>query len=440
MRKEEILEILADWNFWAKELDTGLERRGYVQKLLDLITKTNQIVCILGVRRAGKSFIIRQVAKELSKTVGGKNTLIVNFEDERFYERNLSTLRQVYDTYLEKVRPDREPFVFLDEVQEVEGWERFVRGVHERNEARLVVSGSSAKLLSSEFATLLTGRHLTFSVHPLSFSEFLRFKGMEVESEVEALAKRVQIKQLLDEYLEFGGFPEVVSSQEKRRILLSYFETIITRDVAGRFKIREREKLKTLAKYYLTNISSPTTFNSVSKFLGLPLGTVERFSGYLETAGLIFFIKRFSFSLKEQEKAPRKVYSVDVGLSNSVGFRFATQLGKLMENVVATSIRVRQSFDPELEFYYWGDPLDGEVDFVVKRGLKVEELIQVCRDPSDQETHKREVKGLMKAMEGFGLKEGLVLTEDFEGGEEIDGKRIVYRPLWKWLLAGIDSR
>jgi predicted AAA+ superfamily ATPase len=193
----------------------------------------------------------------------------------------------------------------LDEVQEVEGRERFVRGVHERKEAKLVVSGFSAKLLSSEFATLLTGRHLILPVHPLSFSEFLRFKGVEVESEVEALAKRVQIEQLLDEYLEFGGFPEVVISQEKKRILLSYFETIITRDVAERFRIREREKLKTLAKYYLTDISSPTTFNSISEFLGLPLGTVERFSDYLETAGLVFFIKRF-FLLPERAREGSK--------------------------------------------------------------------------------------------------------------------------------------
>jgi len=257
---------------------------------------------------------------------------------------------------------------------------------------------------------------------------------LDLTSEVEALARRVQIKQLLGEYMEFGGFPEVVLSQEKRRILLSYFESIITRDVAERFRVREREKLRVLAKYYLTNISSPMTFNSVSRFLGLPLATVERFSEYLETANLVFFIKRFSFSLKEQEKAPRKTYSIDVGLSNSVGFRFTMHLGKLMENLVAISLRVRQSFDPELEVYYWRDPLGKEVDFVVKEGLRVKELIQVCRDPSDPETRRREIKGLVKAMGGFGLKEGLVLTEDFEDEEEVDGKRIVYRPLWKWLL------
>lgn len=434
MRKEEILEILTDWNFWAKEVDVGLKRESYVRELLNFITKTNQIVCVSGVRRAGKSTLIKQVVKELIKTAGVKNTLIVNFEDERFYERSLAVLRQIYDTYLEKVHPSEKPFIFLDEVQEIEGWERFVRGLHERNDAKLVVSGSSARLLSKEFATLLTGRHITFAVYPLNFNEFLKFKDMEVKSEVEALAKRVEIKRLLDEYLGFGGFPEVVLSSEKRRILLSYFETVITKDVVERFKIREREKLRTLAKYYLTNISSLMTFNSVSRFLRLPLTTVERFSDHLETANLIFFVKRFSFSLKEQEKSPRKVYSVDIGLSNSVGFRFARHLGKLMENVVAISLKTRQSFDPGLEVYYWKDPLGREVDFVIKEGLKVEEVIQVCRDPSDEETKKREIRGLVKAMDGFGLKEGLVITEDFEGEERVDGRRILYRPLWKWLL------
>lgn len=319
MRKEEILEILADWNFWAKEMDVGIERERYIKELLSLLTKTDQIVCISGVRRAGKSTLIKQVVKELIKTAEARNTLMVNFEDERFYERSLAVLGQIYEAYLEKVAPDKKPFIFLDEVQTIDGWERFVRGLHERKEARLAVSGSSAKLLSEEFATLLTGRHVTLAVHPLSFTEFLKFKGLEAKSEVEALAKRVEIRRLLDEYMEFGGFPEAVLSSEKRRILLSYFETVITRDIVERFKIREREKLRALAKYYLTNISSPITFNSVSRFLKSPLTTVERFSDYLETANLIFFVKRFSYSLKEQEKSPRKVYSVDVGLSNAIG-------------------------------------------------------------------------------------------------------------------------
>ncbi len=437
MRKEEILEILADWNFWAKEMDVGIERERYIKELLSLLTKTDQIVCISGVRRAGKSTLIKQVVKELIKTAEARNTLMVNFEDERFYERSLAVLGQIYEAYLEKVAPDKKPFIFLDEVQTIDGWERFVRGLHERKEARLAVSGSSAKLLSEEFATLLTGRHVTLAVHPLSFTEFLKFKGLEAKSEVEALAKRVEIRRLLDEYMEFGGFPEAVLSSEKRRILLSYFETVITRDIVERFKIREREKLRALAKYYLTNISSPITFNSVSRFLKSPLTTVERFSDYLETANLIFFVKRFSYSLKEQEKSPRKVYSVDVGLSNAIGFRFMRNLGKIAENAVAISLRVQQSFDPELEVYYWKDPLGREADFVLKMGPKVRQVIQVCWEVAELETKNRELRALLGAMKKLGVKEGTLVTGDYEGEEKIRENKIQYIPLWKWLVKDV---
>ncbi len=435
MQKEQLLEILSDWNFWAKEIDTGFKRDDYIKKLIPLITETNQIVCIAGIRRSGKSTIIRQLAKELG---GGTNTLIVNFEDERFMQRDLKLLRDIYDTYLEKVKPAGKPFIFLDEIQNIPEWERFARGVHERKEARLVISGSSSKLLSAELATLLTGRNITFFAYPLSFKEFLKFKGIPASIEIEVSANRVKIKRALDEYMEFGGFPEVVLSTDKKRILLGYFDTIITKDTINRFNIREREKIKTLSKFYLTNISSPVSFNKVSSFLNIPLRTVERFSDYIQTACLIFFIKRFSFSMKEQEKAQRKVYSIDSGLSNSVGFRFTKNSGKLMENIVATELKIRQTFEPGIEIYYWQDHSGREVDFLVKDGLKVRELIQVCQNLSNLETKEREVKGLVKAMEEFNLESGLVITEDFEGEEIIKNKKIMYKPLWKWLLSSVN--
>lgn len=432
MRKDEILEILSDWNFWAREIETGIERDGYVSKLSELIEKTNQIICITGIRRSGKTTIIRQIAKKLEK----ERTLMVNFEDERFLERNLKLLSDIFGAYFERIRPKKKPFVFLDEIQNVPEWEKFARGAHERREAKIVVSGSSSKILSEELATLLTGRHIVFRVYPLSFGEFLKFRGIETKSEAETLAKRNDIKGLLPEYFEYGGFPEVAISSEKNRILLSYFETIITRDIIERFKIREREKIKTLAKYYLTNISSPITFNRIAKFLSLPLTTVERFSGYIETANLVFFINKFSYSLKDQEKSPRKVYSIDTGLSNAIGFRFNEKLGKIMENIVALQLKIRQSFDPEIEIYYWKDYCGREVDFVIKRKMKVERLVQVCYNIGDMETKERETKALAKALKEFNLKEGLIITEDFEGDEMMEGGTIVYKPLWKWLLLG----
>lgn len=198
MRKEEILEILTDWNFWVKEIDTGIKREDYIKQLIPLITGTNQIVCIAGIRRSGKSTLVKQLAKEVG---GDKNTLIVNFEDERFIRRDLKLLRDIFDTYLEKVKPEKKPFIFLDEIQNIPEWERFARGMHERKDATLIISGSSSKLLSAELATLLTGRHITFFAYPLSFKEFLRFKGISAITELEVLAKRTEIKRALDEYM-----------------------------------------------------------------------------------------------------------------------------------------------------------------------------------------------------------------------------------------------
>jgi len=433
MQKNAILEILSDWNFWAKEIDTGIQRDEYLRALVDLITTTNQIVSIAGVRRSGKSTLIRQIVKGLIETQNA-DTLIVNFEDERFVQRDLNLLIDTYNTYLEKVKPESKPFIFLDEIQNIPQWERFARGVHERGEAKIIVSGSSSKLLSAELATLLTGRHIMFCIHPLSFREFLKFHDLGISNEIEMVTARTRIKQLLDEYMEYGGFPEVVLSRGKLRILLSYFETMIVRDVIERFNIREREKIRTIAKFYLTNISSPISFNKISRFLNIPLTTVERFSDYLETANVVFFLKKFSFSFKQQEKAQRKIYSADVGLSNAVGFRFSKNHGRIMENIVAVELKRRQSFNPQMEIYYWKDYQQREVDFVVKDGLNVMQLIQVCYDITDIQTKEREVRSLIRAVKEFKLKEGMIITEDHEGEEVVKGFKIVYVPLWKWLL------
>ncbi len=433
MQKSKIMEILSDWNFWAKKVDTGITREEYLDALVNLLTKTNQIICIAGIRRSGKSTIIKQIAKQLIRQQNA-DTLIVNFEDERFRQRDLELLIDIYDTYREKVKPNSTPFIFLDEIQNIPEWERFARGVHERGEAKIIVSGSSSKLLSAELATLLTGRHIMFFVQPLSFKEFLAFNEIPVENEIEILAHRIEIKQLLDEYREYGGFPEVVQSSDKQRILLGYFETMIVKDVIERFNIREREKIRTIAKFYLTNISSPISFNKISGFLNMPLTTVERFSDHLQTANVVFFLKKFSFSFKEQEKAQRKIYSADVGMSNAIGFRFSENLGKIMENIVAVELKKRQSFNPRIEIYYWKDYQQREVDFVIKEGLDVVQLIQVCHDVTDLETKEREVRSLVRAMKEFKLTEGLIITDDFEGEEEIKGFKIEYVPMWKWLL------
>lgn len=433
MDKNLILEVLNDWNFWKREQETGKERKEYLRTCLNLL-KSNVVLVVVGIRRSGKSYLIRQIAKNLlAKGTAPENILIVNFEDQRWTEFYPELLQEIYETYLEFLKPSQKPFIFLDEVHNVPRWERWVRTIHELGKAKVVVSGSSAKLLASDISTVLTGRHLDVYVYPLDFNEFLCFKGTIIKDQMDIISQKIQIKTLLREFMEWGGFPEVILGENKKILLLSYFDDILTKDIEKKYKIKKGELLKTLAKFYLTNIAKPITFNSIRKFLNTATVTVEKFSSYLEEANLIFFIKRFSYSVKEQENSPRKVYTTDVGLANSIGFRFSENLGRLIENLVAIELKRKQNLNPNLEIYYWKRN-NKEVDFVIKDGLKITELIQVCWNINDFEVKRRELKTLINTINEFKLKEGLVITGDYENKEEINNKTIRFIPIEKWLL------
>lgn len=434
MQKNQILEILNDWNFWKKEPDTGIKRKSYLNKVDDIL-ETNMILSLIGVRRAGKSFIMRQIVQDLLEP--GKNptcTLIINFEDRRFSEITIQLLDKIYETYLEYLNPDDKIFVFLDEIHRVEKWERWVRTMHELRKCKIIITGSTAELLQGELASVLTGRHLDILVYPLSFKEYLDFKNLEIKDALDFIDKKIEINRYLRNYFEYGGFPEVALSENKIEILSAYFEDILNKDIIQRYHIRKISKLRNLAKFYLTNISSQITFNSLIKYLGITVDTIEKFSGYLQSALLIFFIKRFSFSVKAQNKSPRKVYAIDTGLCNAIGFRFTENTGRLIENVVALELRRRAVEDPLLEIYYWKDNQGREVDFVIKSGLKVCELIQVCLDITNPKTKKREIRSLLKAMDIFKIEQGMIITEDLEGEENFQDKKIIYRTFSKWLL------
>ena len=434
MDKNEIIKIFGDWNFWDKDLKSGINRPYYLNKIKNF-HESSHIIVITGARRSGKSFIMRQTAKTLIK--GGirkNNILIVNFEDPRFVELNTEILQQLYDVYLEFLNPQEKPYLFLDEIQEVKDWEKWVRTTHELDKAKIIISGSNAKLLSRELSTLLTGRHLDLVIFPLSFKEFLRFRNVDLSKRFEIVNKEIEIKRLLREYIEFGSFPEVVLGGEKKQILLNYFEDILNKDIVRRFKIRKSKELVSLAKFYLSNISSLITFSSLERTLNISVDTVEKFSRYLEDTFILFFLKRFSYKFREQEKSPRKVYAIDVGLANTVGFRFSQIMGRLAENLVFLELKRKEILGSDLEIYYWKDVNHREVDFLIKENLKVKQLIQVCWEVNRPETKNREIRALLKAMKEFNLEEGLIITDDYEAEENIKGKKINYIPLWKWYL------
>jgi predicted AAA+ superfamily ATPase len=431
MEKSKIIEILEDWNFWTREQDIGIMRLSYLKKIREL-ANTEQIISITGVRRSGKSTIMLQYIKQLmDKKISPKNILYINFEDLRFRDLNLELLNRIYEVYLEYIQPDSRVYIFLDEIHKVKGWEKFARTMHELKKAYIFVSGSNTKLFFGELASVLTGRHLDIRVFPLDFREFLLFKNIQVKDQLDLVSKRYKIKSLLTEYLRYGGFPLVCLKGSKENLLQTYFEDIINKDIIENHSIDYVSKLKSLAKFYLTNVGRRISFNKISKFLNLSLDTVERYSYYLEEAYMLYFIKKFSYSLKEQEKTMAVVYSVDNGIRNLLGFMFSKDLGWLYQNTVACQLIKRYNKE---NIFYWMSNTKEEVDFVVKEKLKVKQLIQVCYDVEDYDTKKREIKGLLKGSKELKCNNLIIITEDKEGEERIENKKIKYIPLWKWLL------
>ncbi|MBU4347649.1 ATP-binding protein [Patescibacteria group bacterium] len=434
MDKKEILKILEDWNFWAKEVDTGIKRDFYLNKLKKLLL-SKQIIAITGARRVGKSFLMRQLAQELIKQGVSKNQiLIINFEDPRFSDLNLKLLQKIYETYLEFIQPKGKIYIFLDEIQEVEKWEKWVLMAQELKKAQIILSGSNAKLLSQELATLLTGRHLDLKIYPLSFEEFLKFHNVIIKNNLDLIRNEIKVKSLLKSYIENGSFPEVVLRENKKEILLAYFNDVLEKDLIKRYKIRKPEKFKDILKFYYSNTASLITFNSLEKIFKISADTIEKFSSYFTLNYLLFFVKRFSYKIKEQEKSPRKVYAVDTGMANTIGFKFSENKGKLAENIVFAQLLRQMSQNFNMETYYWKDEKHWEVDFVIKEKNFIKKLIQVCFDLSDANTKAREIKPLIKASKELKCDNLLIITDDFEHEEKISSKKIKYIPLWKWLL------
>mgnify|MGYP001579574321 CR=1 FL=1 len=431
MENAEIIEILEDWNFWTKKHEIGIARLKYLRSLAE-VEKTGQVAAIMGVRRSGKSTIMLQYIQQLiDKKVEAKNILYINFEDLRFKEINLDLLNRIYEIYLEYVQPSSRPYILLDEVHKIVGWEKFARTMHELKKASVFISGSNTKLLFGELASVLTGRHLDIFVFPLDFEEFLLFKKIQVKNILDLVSRRYQIKSFLNEYMMHGGFPLVCLSELKDDILQTYFEDIINKDIVENHVIEHVSKLKSLAKFYLTNIGRRISFNKISKFLGLSLDTIERYSYYLEEAYMVHFIKKFSYSVKEQERTMAVVYCVDNGLRNLIGFTFSKDSGWLYQNIVANQLIQKCGKE---NVFYWMSNTQEEVDFVVKIGIRIKQLIQVCYDLSGFDTKKREINALLKASKELKCKNLLMITEGYEKQEEIENKKIKFVPLWKWLL------
>lgn len=397
---------------------------------VDFVGKINSII---GPRRAGKTFFVYQLMNLLKDRGLAEKVVYINFEDERLWPIEKDKLRLILEAYYELYPENKgeKIYLFLDEIQNVPLWQKFVRRVYDQENVEICITGSSSKILSKEIATELRGRTLSYFVFPYSFKEFLKAKGIRIDRHFEYKPVSYEIKKMFEEYIKFGGFPEIADKDEgiKIKILQEYFDLILYKDMIERYQIRNIGVLKEMLQYMMGIFSS---YFSVNKYYNLlksqgrkiSKSTLFEYASYIADINFIFLIPKYS-SIKEQIANPKKVYIVDTGLINAISFRHTDDFGKFYENVVFIHLK-RQG----KEIYYWKNKY--ECDFLVKEGTKIREGIQVCYELS--ENKDRKVKGLIEAMDNLKFREGLIITRDEEGEEKVNGKKIKIIPLWKWLL------
>ena len=419
--KEQIRAMLREQlqTFWKR--DTGVVREKLPQ-LLKAAALTHAVI-ISGLRRVGKSTLLAQIAHHL-----GENTFYyLNFEDERFLGFQAEDANSLYQALIESFG---EKTVFMiDEIQNVVGWEHFVRRFMDMG-FKFYITGSNASLLSDELGSRLTGRYLPVDLLPFSFREFLAFKGHDLpDLDRLTTAEQALLQRRLDEYLEQGGIPEPVKYPDLP-LHRALYDDVLYRDIAARYRFDDLRALKELAFYLMSNPAGMISFNKLKGQLKLgSVNTVKNYIGYLEASWLLFTINVHDYSVKRQQIAPKKIYAIDTGLARAVGFAFSPNRGRLLENLIFLALR-RQGRD-----IYYLTLKDGyEVDFYLPHaGL----LIQVAENLQQEQIREREIRALKAAMSSLNLQEGLILTANGEDSLQSDNMTIHIQPIATWLLRNI---
>ena len=379
------------------------------------------IKIITGVRRSGKSTLALLLLK-------GKNFGYLNFDEKELIDQRLddllSSIKEVYGNI---------SFLLLDEIQNVKGWELWVNSLQRRG-YNLIITGSNAKLLSKELSTHITGRYIELENFPFNFREFLAFKNFSIEDLKNNKEKEGEVKRILREYLSKGGFPEYIVKELDQSYLQTLFHSIIFSDVVKRWNVRYSSKIEDLARYLISISSNEYSATKLRNLLDFRSTlTVEKYIEYIKEAYLIFTLERFSFKAKEFLKAPKKVYVVDNGLKNPISQKTSEEIGSAIENLVFLELK-RKGLKENKNIFYLKLNNDEEVDFLVKEGLEIKQLIQVTYASSKDEIEKREIKALKKASELLKCKDLVCITWDYEDELKEEGKTIKFIPIWKWLL------
>jgi uncharacterized protein len=363
---------------------------------------------ITGIRRCGKSTFLNQILKKQKKGY------YLNLEDPRLEGFELSDFNKV-ETIMQGTY-GKNGVYFFDEIQNVNKWEKFIRYLIDKKD-NAIITGSNASLLSKELGTKLTGRHIQLEMFPFSFNEFLDMKK-----------GKPSIK-YFDEYLYKGGFPEYIKNGNPL-ILNELFSDVVIKDIAVRFGVRNTNMLNKIAVYLISHVGKEFSYNAIKKMFKIKsVQSVIDYIFYFENAYLLFTVPRFSYSYKQQQVNPKKVYSIDCGFSYNNTSSFSKDMGKMLENVVFLGLRRKFK-----EIFYFQEK--NECDFVVKEKGKITLAIQVCYD-FNQENKEREINGLIAALKKFNLKKGVILTYNQDDKFLIDNKKIIVKPVWKWLSGDV---
>ncbi|MBP7653271.1 ATP-binding protein [Candidatus Dependentiae bacterium] len=421
----------------------------YESDLLELIQRdielsdSNKIKTIIGCRRCGKTYrLFGKINALIENNVSKKQIIYLNFENVYLRELKYAEIHKLIEIYY-SIFPEsinKKLHLFIDEPQVIDGWENALRSLHDERKFNIYITGSSSNLLSKEIATALRGRAITYTMLTCSFKEFLKFKEFEYSENKISSASQAKIIHYLDEYIWFGGFPEIIQTNNERdklKILKDYFDLIIYKDIIDRYKIKNSQLIRSFISYLTISFTREISLNKYfndkkSQGLKLSKNILYEYFSVMEDCFYIHPLRRFDYSLKNQDKSFPKIYLNDIGFINLYSLE---DTGKRIENIVFLELRRMQNDNAAMRIHYWKSRDGKETDFIISEGKKITEIIQVCQDLSNVETKNREINSLLAALDYFNKNSGTIIVQNGNSQSlQIANKIITVIPLWRWLI------
>ena len=396
-------------------------RDSFVERNIpDHIVSNDEIVVISGVRRCGKSTLIQQI-----RSKNHESDYFINFDDDRLIQFDINDFQQLLIIF-KSLFGEQKTFYF-DEIQNIKGWERFVRRLFDTGN-KVFITGSNASMLSRELGTHLTGRYLSYEIFPFSLKEYLLYLKIPlINTDLFDTKTTAEVRTYFEKYITDGGFPAFLK-QKNKQYLKSLYESILYRDIMVRNMITAEKEILELVFYLASNTSKLISYTALSKIIGVSNPTtIKNYLSYMENTYLLFLVSKFDFSVKKQVRNPKKIYFIDNALTNTLGFSFSANKGRYLENLVFIELLRRGS---EVFYYQNG----GECDFIVRDGARITMAIQVSQSLTDPKTKEREISGLEVAINDLEPLEALILTDYEEGKIQLNNTSVRIIPVWKWCL------